>query len=260
MLTGGFPCQPFSSAGKKEGIRDVRGTLFQSIVDVLASHRPPSFVLENVKRLLTMEKGHHFATILAALADLDYAVEWRLLNAMHFGLPQNRERVILLGTRLTDERRSHYQSGELAPVRLAPIDDLRNLNPFDRAMLFDPRSWQAITTHRTRFPPWGMAIDGRVFAAEPGGFAEALPLVKVAAILEPRVSEDFDFTEATLAWVGANSPVNRFVNGVEILSNQQGGARMGYTIFGINGVAPTLTSTTYSGPRCLDQKTPRHPI
>jgi len=243
-LTGGFPCQPFSSAGKKEGIRDVRGTLFQSIVDVLATHRPQTFVLENVKRLLTMEKGSHFATILAALADLDYAVEWRLLNAMHFGLPQNRERVILLGTRLSDERRNRYRSGELAPVRLAPLDDLQNLDPFDRAMLFDPRSWQAITAHRTRFPPWGVAIDGCFFAAEPVGFAEALPPVKVSAILEPRVSEDFDFAEATLAWVGANSPVNRFVHGVEILSNQQGGARMGYTIFGINGVAPTLTSTT----------------
>src|SRR5882724_4057050 len=92
FLTGGFPCQPFSSAGKKEGIRDPRGTLFQLIVDVLEKCRPRFFVLENVKRLLTMENGHHFATILSSLAALDYRLEWRLVNAMHLGLPQNRQR------------------------------------------------------------------------------------------------------------------------------------------------------------------------
>src|SRR5690349_12514113 len=82
FLTGGFPCQPFSSAGKKEGIRDPRGTLFQIIVTALAKHRPDCFVLENVKRLLVMEDGCHFATILSALASLNYQIEWRLLNAM----------------------------------------------------------------------------------------------------------------------------------------------------------------------------------
>ena len=80
VLTGGFPCQPFSSAGKKEGVRDGRGTLFQLIVEVLKERRPLFFVLENVKRLLTMEDGQHFATILGSLAELDYVVEWRLLG------------------------------------------------------------------------------------------------------------------------------------------------------------------------------------
>src|SRR5918993_1597517 len=97
LLTAGFPCQPFSSAGKKEGIRDSRGTLFQTIATILARHQPTYFVLENVKRLLLMEQGSHFATILSVLADLDYWIEWRLLNAMHFGLPQNRQRVFLIG-------------------------------------------------------------------------------------------------------------------------------------------------------------------
>ena len=67
LLSAGFPCQPFSAAGKKQGIRDVRGTLFQSIVDVLKVKKPQYFVLENVKRLLSMEGGIHFATVLAAL-------------------------------------------------------------------------------------------------------------------------------------------------------------------------------------------------
>ena len=66
LLTGGFPCQPFSSAGKKLGIEDTRGTLFEKIVCILSKKKPKYFVLENVKRLLSMDKGAHFATILDA--------------------------------------------------------------------------------------------------------------------------------------------------------------------------------------------------
>lgn len=97
LLTAGFPCQPFSSAGKKQGLRDTRGHLFEVIIDVLRQHRPQFFILENVKRILSMESGSHFATILSQLTRLNYRVEWRLLNATYFGLPQNRERVFLVG-------------------------------------------------------------------------------------------------------------------------------------------------------------------
>jgi DNA (cytosine-5)-methyltransferase 1 len=102
LLTAGFPCQPFSAAGKKQGIRDVvRGTLFSEIVDTLERTKPDYFILENVKRLLTMEHGEHFRTILLALTSAGYFVEWRLLNAKDFGLAQNRERVILVGRKDT---------------------------------------------------------------------------------------------------------------------------------------------------------------
>src|SRR5665213_3197846 len=112
ILSGGFPCQPFSNAGKKQGIEDPRGTLFQSIVDVLGKKRPRYFVLENVKRLLEMERGRHFATILSSLSALNYRIEWRLLNACHFGLPQNRQRVFITGIRgdCSDSQRVHLAS------------------------------------------------------------------------------------------------------------------------------------------------------
>src|SRR6266849_9857912 len=119
LLTSGFPCQPFSSAGKKRGIKDPRGTLFSVVVDVLRRHQPRFFILENVKRLLTMERGVHFASILAALAELDYRIEWRLLNASNFGLPQNRQRVFIVGARLGSN--GHDGSGV---VRLASPKDL----------------------------------------------------------------------------------------------------------------------------------------
>ena len=129
LLTAGFPCQPFSSAGKKRGIQDPRGTLFHVVAEVLRRQRPRFFVLENVKRLLHMEKGFHFATILATLARLDYWIEWRLLNAVDFGLPQNRQRVFILGVR-SDAQPSldHGPAGRL-PVRLATSHDVSCLSP-----------------------------------------------------------------------------------------------------------------------------------
>jgi DNA (cytosine-5)-methyltransferase 1 len=241
FLTGGFPCQPFSSAGKKEGIRDARGTLFQHIVDVLNAHRPRHFVLENVKRLLTMERGAHFATILGALARLDYVVEWRLLNAMHFGLAQNRQRVFLLGTRIDHDAEPHTPGTAFA--RLAESADFADPETV-AAAIAEPARWRPIERHKARFETWGMARFGQFFAAEPAGFSQAQPLVTLQSVLENAVAPEFDFTEATSKWIDRNTPVNRFVQGVEILSNQRGGARMGYTIFGTAGVAPTLTSTT----------------
>jgi len=240
VLTGGFPCQPFSSAGKKEGTRDVRGTLFQLIVDVLRKERPRFFILENVKRLLTMEKGCHFATILGSLADLDYSIEWRLLNTMHFGLPQNRERVVIVGARLSD--RETWQ--RVAQIRLALPADLSVLDGRQQQHLFEQRYWNPISDHRDRFPDWGLASKGRFFGRDLSCFSAASQPVLLGDVLEKTVSIEFDFTQATQKWLAQNTPVNRLIHGVEILSNQRGGARMGYTIFGTNGVAPTLTSTT----------------
>jgi DNA (cytosine-5)-methyltransferase 1 len=241
LLTAGFPCQPFSSAGKKKGVRDPRGTLFQVIVDLLARHQPGYFILENVKRLLTMERGLHFATILSSLADLNYAIEWRLLNAMHFGLPQNRQRVFLIG--------SHPSAGDgdnsrSERVRMAMAEELRGLGDARMEVLEDASCWKPIAKHGLRFPSWGLARAGRFFAADLKDFSLKSATVPVRAILQENVPAAFDFTRSTLRWLSANTPVNRFVQGVEILSNQDGGARMGYTIFGVNGVAPTLTSTT----------------
>lgn len=238
ILTGGFPCQPFSSAGKKQGIRDPRGTLFQVIVDTLKKHSPDYFVLENVKRLLTMENGSHFATILYSLSELDYRLEWRLLNAWDFGLPQNRQRVFITGV--------HKRKALAFKPTQTFLSSTADFSPVDPSFywgLSDSEHWSHIANHQRAFPFWGQAIDGRFFSGDPNIFSESKPRVCLSHILESEVDSSFDFTEKTLEWIDKNTVVNRFVDGVEILSNQKGGARMGYTIFGINGVAPTLTST-----------------
>ena len=97
LLVGGFPCQAFSVAGKQQGFNDTRGTLFFDIARVCAEKRPRYLVLENVKGLLSHDSGKTFQTILGVLADLGYRVEWQVLNSKDFGVPQNRERVFIVG-------------------------------------------------------------------------------------------------------------------------------------------------------------------
>ena len=97
FLLAGFPCQPFSYAGKQKGFVDTRGTLFFEIERLLKEHRPRGFLLENVRGLTSHDKGRTFQTILEKLKALDYGVSHLILNSSNFGVPQNRVRVYILG-------------------------------------------------------------------------------------------------------------------------------------------------------------------
>jgi len=98
IITAGFPCQTFSIAGKREGFKDItRGTLFFEVIRLAEDLRPSYILLENVKGLLNHEKGRTFGVILQSLSELGYDVEWMLLNSKDFGVPQNRERVFIVG-------------------------------------------------------------------------------------------------------------------------------------------------------------------
>lgn len=97
LLFAGFPCQPFSIIGKGKGFEDTRGTLFFDIARILEAKRPKAFVLENVKQLVTHQKGHTFRRIIETLKELNYYVDYKILNALDYGLPQKRERVLIVG-------------------------------------------------------------------------------------------------------------------------------------------------------------------
>jgi DNA (cytosine-5)-methyltransferase 1 len=97
LLTAGFPCQSFSLAGKRKGFEDTRGTLFYDIARVASAKRPRLLLLENVKGLLSNDRGKTFSTILQVLGNIGYWCEWQTLNSKHFGVPQNRERVFIVG-------------------------------------------------------------------------------------------------------------------------------------------------------------------
>jgi DNA (cytosine-5)-methyltransferase 1 len=100
ILFAGFPCQPFSIIGQMKGFNDIRGTLFFDIARIIQHKKPKAFILENVKQLVGHDKGKTLKTILDVLEkELGYHVQYAVLNALDYGLPQKRERVIIVGHR-----------------------------------------------------------------------------------------------------------------------------------------------------------------
>ena len=97
ILCAGFPCQPFSISGKKKGFEDTRGTLFFQICRIAQEKKPKLIFLENVKHLVHHDNGNTFKVILGRLNELGYKVSWKVLNGSDFGVPQNRERIIIIG-------------------------------------------------------------------------------------------------------------------------------------------------------------------
>lgn len=98
ILLGGFPCQPFSSIGKRKGFKDeIQGSLFFDILRILEEHKPSMFLLENVPGILTIDSGKSMQAIIGALDNLGYDVKYQILNAADFGLPQRRRRVYFVG-------------------------------------------------------------------------------------------------------------------------------------------------------------------
>ncbi|WP_078408722.1 DNA cytosine methyltransferase [Priestia abyssalis] len=97
FLLAGFPCQPFSYAGKQRGFGDTRGTLFFEIERLLEKYRPTGFLLENVRGLVSHDKGRTLSTIIEKLEALNYKVNYLVLNSSNFGIPQNRVRIYIVG-------------------------------------------------------------------------------------------------------------------------------------------------------------------
>lgn len=99
LLVGGFPCQAFSVAGKRGGFEDARGTLFFEVVRIMAEKKPRVALLENVKGLIGHDKGKTLDTIVKALNECGYRVDFNVLNSKYFGVPQNRERIFIVAIR-----------------------------------------------------------------------------------------------------------------------------------------------------------------
>jgi DNA (cytosine-5-)-methyltransferase len=97
VICGGFPCQAFSIAGNQLGFEDARGTLFYEIARAAEQVKPRYLFLENVRNLLSHDKGKTFERMLKILDELGYDAEWQVLNSKNFGVPQNRERVFIIG-------------------------------------------------------------------------------------------------------------------------------------------------------------------
>lgn len=114
VLCAGFPCQPFSHAGLKKGFEDTRGTLFFKMAEIIDSkiksgYPPKVLLLENVKGLRTHDKGRTLATIIRILKEMDYIVDYKVLNSKYFGVPQNRERIFIVAWRKEEKTPANFK-------------------------------------------------------------------------------------------------------------------------------------------------------
>ena len=134
VVTGGFPCQAFSYAGKGLGLEDTRGTLFYEFARCVKEVQPKLFLAENVRGLISHQKGKTFKYVLSVLESLGYNVQYRLLNAVNYDVPQKRERVIIVGTRPG----TRFQYPAPAPRILTLRDALKDVPPSE-GMKYSPK-------------------------------------------------------------------------------------------------------------------------
>lgn len=135
VICGGFPCQAFSIAGHRRGFEDTRGTLFFEICRFASILRPKYLFLENVRGLLNHDGGATFETIIRTLDGLGYDVEWQVLNSKNFGVPQNRERVFIIGHLRGERTRNVFPIGrESQPTSSQSVVKIGNVNPSGNGM------------------------------------------------------------------------------------------------------------------------------
>lgn len=146
ILVGGFPCQAFSQAGKKLGFEDTRGTLFFDIARIIKEKRPKAFLLENVKNLKSHDKGRTFKVIEKTLKDLDYEVHNILFKAKDFGLPQNRERIYIVGFDKKQVKNYKHFKFPTPPMSETRLGDILQNNVSDKYTISD-KLW---TGHQRR--------------------------------------------------------------------------------------------------------------
>jgi DNA (cytosine-5)-methyltransferase 1 len=129
LLVGGFPCQAFSIAGKRKGFEDARGTLFFEIARILKEKKPKLFLLENVPGLLSHDKGKTFEVMCQIVSEIGYAIDFKILNSMDYGIPQNRNRIFIIGTTEKEEN-WHIPSNDVVSRTKKKLQEL-NIKTFN---------------------------------------------------------------------------------------------------------------------------------
>jgi DNA (cytosine-5)-methyltransferase 1 len=138
VLVAGFPCQPYSIAGLRKGLKDERGAVFMEIVRILEDKRPRSFLLENVKGILVHDQGRTFTYLVELLQDLGYFVKYETLNSMsHANIPQNRERVFIVGFRSAKRAESFTFPRKIELTK--SIRDMLETSAVDKRFFYDNR-------------------------------------------------------------------------------------------------------------------------
>lgn len=228
IICGGFPCQAFSIAGNRRGFEDTRGTLFFEIARFASILRPKYLFLENVKGLLNHENGITFETIISTLDELGYNVEWQVLNSKDFGVPQNRERVFIIGhSRRYRSRFLFPLSGENQPTSSQSVIKIGNVNPSGNGM--NGEVYQAD----------GLAPTLTTNKGEGQKLAIKSNTIKQFGVLQP----NFNQCGVVYETDGIAPTIRAYQGGgLEPKIIQRG---HGYNQGGEHDIAPTLTSNSY---------------
>lgn len=173
ILCAGFPCQAFSSAGKRQGFADTRGTLFFEVERILRDKRPKGFILENVEGLVNHDGGQTLKVIIDKLSALNYKLSYRVLNSKYFGVPQERKRIYIVGSinhepNLEDFPITESKLGDILESGLPTAD-----TPFIRTLLhhfsIEDLYGKSIKDKRggdTNIHSWDLEIKGPVTAEQ----------------------------------------------------------------------------------------------
>lgn len=246
ILCGGFPCQSFSLAGSRRGFRDERGNLFFEVARFAKLLRPSYIFLENVPGLLSHGGGDTFETILRTLDALGYNVEWQVLNSSHFGVPQNRQRVFLVGHSRRRGTRPIFPLGsynreiaELSEIRTNSLTAQYPGGQGNGSYIIESKPKRVGNIH-----PSGKGMNGDVYSAE--GPAPTLTTNKgegMKIVLSGRLPGKYSITNRVYDTSGI----------APTLSTMQGGGQEpkiiqrshGFNKGGEHKIAPTLTSHSY---------------
>lgn len=166
LLVAGFPCQPFSQAGKRKGFADqTRGTLFFSILQIILAKKPMAVLLENVRGLLSQDKGRSFTIIVNSLEEAGYEVSYKVLNARDFGLPQNRQRLFIVALRrdLAEQGPSFAFPEPVTARESLRLGDVLDQYPPEESLYISDRIWASHKARRLRNRELGRGFSYQLF-------------------------------------------------------------------------------------------------
>ena len=196
IICGGFPCQAFSIAGNRRGFEDTRGILFFEIARFASILRPKYLFLENVKGLLNHDKGNTFEIILSALDELGYNVEWQVLNSNNFGVPQNRERVFIIGHLRGGGGRKVFPIGredEKFDNQQSKTESIGNVNPSGNGMNGEVYQADGLAPTLTTNKGEGVKIIQRSHGYNRGGEHDIAPTITSDSYQENNLVKIVDF-------------------------------------------------------------------
>ncbi|MBO1582697.1 DNA (cytosine-5-)-methyltransferase [Bacillus sp. XF8] len=223
VLVGGFPCQAFSVAGKRLGFDDTRGTLFFEVARIAKEKRPKLLLLENVKGLISHDKGKTLDTIIKALNDIDYTVDFNVLNSKYFGVPQNRERIFIIGILNGETEEWKIEGNNVIAKGKKRISAYEGVKTFN----FD---WPVQDTVTTRLRDiLEDEVDERYYLSEE-------KTAKLIAQLEDK--------ENDVKFVGGIDSGSKWLDDGKNLSRN---FKQGNRVYDSDGIATTLTSQSVGG-------------